>query len=129
MEKDLNYYNKEEIKNLYQTNARLINVHFKNKDDVLIIKYEDIPDFIVDYNNKFGQTDLLLYDFNYSFFKPIITTFGSFLNTCNPDVRSDIIDRLNNLQMGGKINDYKVIDIESLKLFNEQFDMEENIKI
>lgn len=96
--------------------------------DEVVIKYRDIPDFIVDYNDKFGQTDLKFYDYESSDMTPIITTFGSFLNSCDPEVRKDIIDRLVHLQQGGKIKKYKVINENDLEEVRMELDFK-NIKI
>ena len=52
----------------------------------------------------------------------MLTTFGPFLNKCDPDVRKDIIDRLNNLQQGiEEVKDYKVIDEDMLDDVRYQF--------
>ena len=46
---------------------------------------------------------------------PLLTTFGPFLNKCDPNVRKDIIDRLAGLQLGEiEVKDYKVIDEDML---------------
>ncbi len=84
----------------------------------VVIRYKDIPDFIVDYNDKFGQTDLKFYEYDTWTISPIITTFGVFLNRCDPEVRKDIIDRLIHLQTGGKVRKYKVVhenDLEDVR--------------
>lgn len=40
----------------------------------------------------------------------LLTTFGYFLNKCDPDVRRDIIDRLVKLQTEEiEVKDYKII--------------------
>lgn len=94
-----------------------------------VARYEDIPDIITDINyNKYGSTDISMYDFKSPEDGPILTTFGPYLNTCNPDVRKDIIDRLNSLLMR-EINEkeYKVIDedkLEDLKNKLEQNEVE-----
>ena len=41
----------------------------------------------------------------------LLTTYGYFLNRCNPEVRRDIIDRLVKLQTEEiEIKDYKIIN-------------------
>ncbi len=119
---DFNFYSKEEIKELLK-NDRL--VYADDGINEVVIRYKDIPDFIVDYNNKNGLTDLKFYAFDGYTMNPVITTFGYFLNQCDLKVREDIIDRLVDLQSGGKIKNYKIID---------EFDLEEvrnelNLKI
>ena len=104
---EFNFYSKEEIKELLK-NEKL--VYADDGVNEVVIRYKDIPDFIVDYNTKNGITDLKFYDFNGQTMHPIITTLGYFLNRCDSKVREDIIDRLIDLQMGGKIKNYKIID-------------------
>lgn len=102
-------YNKEEIKELLNSNVKLVYVDTGVEE--IIARYEDLPDVIVDINDKLGITDLLVYEYGANSMTPILTTFGPFLNKCVPNVRSDIIDRLTSLQLGeDKVKDYKVID-------------------
>lgn len=104
----IKFYNINDIEKLLNTQEHL--VYADNGIDEVIIRYKDIPDFIVDYNDKFGQTDLKFYEYASEEVTPIITTIGMFLNKCNPEVRKDIIDRLVYLQQGGKIKKYKIIN-------------------
>lgn len=109
----IKFYNQREIRKLLDSNERLILTF--DGENTFFIRYKDIPDFIVDYNDKFGQTDLKFYEYA---FTPIITTFGVFLDYCNPKVRKDIIDRLIYLQTGGKVRKYKVVrehDLEDVR--------------
>lgn len=119
---EFNFYSKEEIKELLK-NERL--VYADDGINEVVIRYKDIPDFIVDYNNKNGVTDLKFYAFDGYTMNPIITTLGYFLNQCDPNVREDIIDRLVNLQTGDKIKNYKIIDEYDL----EEVRNELNLKI
>ena len=121
----MKFYSKEQIKKILETKERLIYVD-DGKNEV-IIKYKDIADFIVDYNDKFGQTNLRFFEYGAETLMPIITTFGSFLNYCNRDVRKDIIDRLVYLQQGGKIKQYKIIDESDFE--DVLLNLENNIKI
>lgn len=113
----INLYNKEEIKDLI-TNHKDELVYVDTGIDEIVIKYEDIPDVIVDINDKFGSTNLKIarYDFDkYPSFEPIVTTIGYYLDKCNLDVRNDIIDRLVKLQHEEeKVKDYKVINEDML---------------
>lgn len=104
---EFDFYSKEEIKELLK-NERL--VYADDGINEVVIRYKDIPDFIVDYNNRNGLTDLKFYAFDGYTVKPIITTLGYFLNRCDPKVREDIIERLVDLQTGDKIKNYKIID-------------------
>lgn len=107
-------YNEEEVKEILQSDERL--VYVDNGSEEVIIKYEDLADIIVDINDKFGSTDLKVYDYKEpDMDNPLLTTFGPYLNKCDPNVRKDIIDRLIDLQTGNvDIKDYKVIDEDML---------------
>ena len=108
----LNQYNEEEIKQLLNSDEKL--VYIDNGSEEFVARYEDLPDIIVDINDKIGSTNLTVMEFDNPS-KILLTTFGPFLNKCDPDVRKDIIDRLNNLQQGiEEIKDYKVIDEDML---------------
>lgn len=104
----IEFYNINDIEKLLNTQEHL--VYVDNGIDEVVIRYKDIPDFIVDYNDKFGQTDLRFYEYGCEDLTPIITTFGMFLNKCNSEVREDIIERLIYLQQGGEIKKYKIIN-------------------
>ena len=94
------YYTKNELKEIINDKERLVYVECEN--DELIVKYKDIPDVIVGLNDKLGFVDLKVYDYdNYDFSYPLLTTTGYFLDYCESEVRKDIIDRLENLMMGG----------------------------
>ena len=111
----LKQYNEDEIKQLLNSDERL--VYIDNGSEEIVARYEDLPDIIVDINDKLGQgEDLKVYDFkNPDMDNPLLTTFGPFLNKCDPNVRKDIIDRLASLQHGEtKVKDYKVIDEDML---------------
>lgn len=92
-----------------------------------VIKYNDISDFIVDNNDKFGQTDLSFYECGVETNNLIITTFGSSLNKCDSKIRMEIIDRLVYLQQGGKVKDYKVIDEYFLEVVLQKLKLNKNI--
>ena len=107
----LNLYNEDEIKQLLNDKAKL--VYIDNGSEEFVARYEDLPDIIVDVNEKLGHTEnLKVYDFdNLILDEPILTTIGYFLDKCDPNVRTDIIDRLIGLQQGEiEVKDYKVVD-------------------
>lgn len=111
----LNQYNEEEIKQLLQSNERL--VYIDNGSEEFVARYEDLPDIIVDVNEKLGHTEnLKVYNFeNPDMENPILTTIGYFLDKCDPKVRKDIIDRLVALQTDKEqVKNYKVIDEDML---------------
>lgn len=124
----LNLYNEDEIKQLLNDKVKL--VYIDNGSEEFVARYEDLPDIIVDVNEKLGHTEnLKVYDFdNLILDEPILTTIGYFLDKCDPNVRADIIDRLVGLQQGEiEIKDYKVIDedmLDDVRIAMEQEEME-----
>ena len=124
----LNLYNEDEIKQLLNDKVKM--VYIDNGSEEFVARYEDLPDIIVDLNEKLGHTEnLKVYDFdNLILNEPILTTIGYFLDKCDPNVRSDIIDRLIGLQQGEiEIKDYKVIDedmLDDVRIAMEQEEME-----
>ena len=124
----LNLYNEDEIKQLLNDKVKM--VYIDNGSEEFVARYEDLPDIIVDVNEKLGHTEnLKVYDFdNLILDEPILTTIGYFLDKCDPNVRADIIDRLIGLQQGEiEIKDYKVIDedvLDDVRIAMEQEEME-----
>lgn len=115
----LKQYNKDEIKELLNSNEKL--VYIDTGSEKIVSKYNDLPDIIVDINDKIGSINLTVMEFDNPS-KILLTTFGPFLNKCDPDVRKDIIDRLNKLQQGiEEVKDYKVIDEDMLDDVRYQF--------
>ena len=105
-------------------------VYIDNGSEEFVARYDDLPDIIVDVNEKLGHTEnLKVYDFdNLILDEPILTTIGYFLDKCDPNVRADIIDRLIGLQQGEiEVKDYKVIDedmLDDVRIAMEQEEME-----
>ena len=124
----LKQYNEEEIKQLLNDKVKM--VYIDNGSEEFVARYEDLPDIIVDVNEKLGHTEnLKVYDFdNLILDEPILTTIGYFLDKCDSNVRADIIDRLIGLQQGEiEIKDYKVIDedmLDDVRIAMEQEEME-----
>lgn len=119
----LKMYNEEEIKQLLNSKERL--VFIDNGSEEIVAKYDDLPDVIVDVNEKLGHTEnLRVYDFKQpNLEKPLLTTIGYFLDKCDPEVRADIIDRLVALQQGEvEVKDYKVIDEDMLDEIENEFE-------
>lgn len=109
----LNQYNKQEIKELLEKKEKLVYVDTGSEE--IVVRYEDLPDVIVDLDNKLGSSNLKVYDYDNPSFTPILTTVGYFLDKCDGNVRKDIIDRLMKLQLGElEVKDYKVIDEDML---------------
>ena len=119
----LKFYNKDEIKQLLNSNERL--VFIDNGSEEIVAKYDDLPDVIVDVSEKLGHTEnLRVYDFKQpNLEKPLLTTIGYFLDKCDPEVRADIIDRLIALQQGEvEVKDYKVINEDMLDEIENEFE-------
>lgn len=131
MEPNFKFYEIDEIIKLLQSKERL--VYVDDGIEEAVIRYKDLPDFIVDYNEKCGLKDIKVYDYeNPNMDKPLLDTFGVFLNKCEPKVREDIIYRLVMLQRGEiEVKDYKIIDEDTLDVANEKIEqekMKKNIK-
>ena len=111
----LKQYNEKDIVELLKNNVHLVYVDTGSEE--VVARYEDLPDIIVDINDKLGYVvDLKVYDYQNPSSNPILTTFGPFLNKCDPKVREDIIDRLVKLQQEEEfVKDYKVIDEDMLE--------------
>lgn len=124
MEPDFKFYEVNEIVKLLKNKERL--VYIDDGIDEGVIRYKDLPDFIVDYNEKCGSKNIKVYDYeNPNMDKPLLDTFGVFLNRCEPKVREDIIERLVLLQRGKvKVKDYRIIDEDSLDMANEKIEQE-----
>ena len=106
---EVRFYTEDEIKELIKANAELYYVD--DGVDEAIIKFEDIPDFIIDYNRNLEIRDLKFFKVGKDVYEPDITTYGEFLNTIKEDLRERIIDRLIALQTNeASINKYKIID-------------------
>ena len=106
---EVRFYTEDEIKELIETNEELY--YIDDGVDEAIIRFEDIPDFIVDYNRNLEVRDLKFYRVGKDVYEPDITTYGEFLNTIKEDLRERMIDRLVALQTNeASIKKYKIID-------------------
>lgn len=106
---EFEFYDEKEIRDLIKSKAEL----FYADDGMteVIVRFEDIPDFIVDYNMNFGMTDLKFYKLGKDVYEPDITTIGLFLDKIKPDLRERMIDRLVRLQrFEEKTKNIKLID-------------------
>ena len=113
--KDINFYSKEEIGKLINEREIERLVFVDDGVDEVIARFKDLPDIIVDLNRKFGSRDLKIYNFIEPEDKPIIKTFGMYLNKISLQDRQEIIERLNKLQQFEEdIKDYKLINIDDL---------------
>lgn len=125
----LKQYSEEEIKHLLNDKVKM--VYIDNGSEEFVARYEDLPDIIVDVNEKLGHTEnLKVYDFDNPLLdKPILITIGYFLDKCDPNVRKDIIDRLSGLQLGKiEIKDYKVIDEEMLEKVRDTLEKDKEME-
>ena len=78
----------------------------------VIVREQDIPDYIVKANELGGETEnLKFYKVGENTMEPKLTTIGRFLDKADTDLRAKIIDRLVTLQTGeNPVSDFKVID-------------------
>ena len=106
---NIQFYTEDEIKELIKSKAELYYVD--DGIDEAIIKFEDIPDFIIDYNRNLEMRDLKFFRVGKGVYEPDITTYGEFLNTINPDLRERLIDKLVALQTNeSEPKKYKIIN-------------------
>ena len=126
---EIQCYTQDEIKELLDKKERLVFV--KTRDEEVIARYEDIPDVITDFFNKFVYTNMEFYDYETA--EEILTTFGPFLHKCKPEVREDIIGRLEKLQKHEiEVKDYKIVHEEDMATYINSLEgvieMKESIK-
>ena len=106
---ELEFYSQEEIREMKKANVDLYYVD--DGIDEAIIRFEDIPDFIVWYSEEIGISDLKFYKVGKDVYEPDITTIGVFLNKIKPELREKIIDRLVALQTSEEEpKKFKIID-------------------
>ena len=102
----LDYYSEEEIESILKSGERLVFVD--DGYDEFVLKYSDLPDCIVDINLRYGSKNFKIID--YKSLETIATTYGYYLNKCDPKVRDDIVGRLQQLQLGEiETKPYKII--------------------
>lgn len=126
------FYDEDEIRDLIKSNAELFYVD--DGVDEAIIKFEDIPDFIVDYNRNFEMRNLKFFKVGKGVYEPDITTMGEYLDKISPDLRERMIDRLIALQTNeSEIKKYKIIDEDvyanvEIKMAQEEMKKQKKIK-
>lgn len=124
MEFEIRFYNEGEIRDLIKSKAELFYVD--DGIDEAIIKFEDIPDFIVDYNRNLEIRNLRFFKVEKDVYEPDITTIGEYLDKINPDLRERMIGRLVALQTGeAEIRKYKIIDENVYEKVKEKMEQEE----
>ena len=124
---EVRFYTEEEIKELIKSKEELYYVD--DGVDEAIIKFEDIPDFIVDYNRNFDMRNLKFYRVGKDVYEPDITTMGEYLDRINPDLRERMIDRLIALQTNeAEIKKYKIIDEDVYSNVESKMEQEETKK-
>ena len=128
MEKEFQFYTKNEIKNILLSGEKL--VYADNGIDEVVVKYNDLPDFIVDMAVNMGHDcEIKVYKYPSESMTPILTTKGWFLNKVEPSVRADIIDRLVAVQTEVDTKSYKIISENDLELAKEELDKGVSVKI
>lgn len=120
----IEFYTEEEIRDLIKSKAELFYVD--DGVDEAIIKFEDIPDFIVDYNRNLEMRDLKFFKVGKDVYEPDITTIGEFLDRIKPDLRERMIDRLVALQTNeAEIKKYKIVDEDLYSKVEAKIEQEE----
>lgn len=121
----ISFYDENEVRKIIESKEK--HVYVDDGMTEVIIKKEDIPDYIVYINRECGLTDLKMFD---SDGQQILNTLGEFLDKCNPIIREEIIDRLVNLQTGEEEpKEVKTIDEYMWeKLTNELEEDEEELE-
>lgn len=128
MEKEFQFYTKGEVKNILLSGEKL--VYADNGIDEVVVKYNDLPDFIVDMAVNMGHNcEIKVYKYPAESMTPILTTKGWFLDRCDPDVRADIIDRLVAVQTDVDTKSYKIINEYDLELAKEELDKSISVKV
>lgn len=122
------FYNEDEVVKILKNKERL--VYVDDGYDEVVVKIKDLPDVIVDINNKNGITNLKIYDYHNPSMTPLANTMGMFLDKCNLGLREKIIDRLIKLQQGEiKVKDYKMIDEYTLEKAENKLEKERITKV
>ena len=120
---EVRFYTEDEIRELIKSNAELFYVD--DGVDEAIIKFEDIPDFIVDYNRNLEMRNLKFFKVGKDVYEPDIVTIGEFLDKIKPDLRERMIDRLVALQTNeSEIRKYKIIDEDVYNNVEEKIEQE-----
>lgn len=122
-EEKIKYYTEDEVRDMLLKKEKLVYVD-DGMTEVMIRK-KDIPDYIVMINMECGLTDLKIIDTSQNWY-PLIQTMGLFLDTCEPNTRADIIERLIKLQTFEL--DYekvKSIDPEMVEYLKEEMGIED----
>ena len=125
-ESKIKYYKEKEVRDMLLKKEKLVYVD-DGMTEVMIRK-EDIPDYIVMINMECGLTDLKIIDPSQNWY-PLIQTMGLFLDTCEPKTRENIIERLIKLQTFEL--DYKKvksIDPEMVEYLKEEMGIEDDFE-
>ena len=124
---EVRFYSEDEIKELIKANAELYYVD--DGVDEAIIKFEDIPDFIIDYNRNLEIRDLKFFKVGKDVYEPDITTCGEFLDRIKPELRERLIDRLVLLQTNElEPNKFKLIDEDIHEYVENKLEQEKKQK-
>ena len=108
-EKKIEFYDLKETIKVLKSKDKL--VYVDDGLDEVIVRVDDLADFIVDYNRNIEYRNLKIYDYQNPSMNPIATTSGELLDKCDPKFREEIIDRLIKVQQFEEpIKDYKIID-------------------
>lgn len=124
---NLYFYSEDDIRKLIKNKAELYYVD--DGIDEAIIRFEDIPDFIVEYNQKIGMRDLKFFKVGKDVYEPDITTCGEFLDRIKPELRERLIDRLIALQTNElEPKKFKLIDEDVYGYIENKLEQEKEQK-
>lgn len=110
----LEFYTEEEIREMIKNKEPY--VYADDGMTQVVIRKQDIPDYIVYINREFGSTDLEIMNPEEGNLV-VITTYGEFLDKCEPETREEIIERLVKLQTGEE--DYSQVRVADEDLWRE----------
>ena len=122
-EQEFEFYSEEEVKKIIKNKEELF--FADDGIDEVVVRFKDIPDFIVDVNLKFDSKNLKFYKVGKGEYTPDITTIGFFLDKVKPEIREKIIDRLVKLQTGEiEPKKYKLIDENTYEKVTNRLEQE-----
>lgn len=127
-EPKLEFYNEKEIEEIIKNKETLY--YADDGIDEVIVREEDIPDFIILVNEieDYGA-NLKFYRKGSESLEPVLTTMGHYLDKAEPILRENIIDRLVALQTGeSEVKNFKVIIEDMYEKVETDIELENTIK-
>lgn len=122
--KDFNirFYDYNDVVDLVKNKHKLIVVCSDNLE--LMVKYEDLADFIIDYNYNVCNRKIECYDYFDTMYQPFLITYGDDIDYCVDSMKDDFNQRLEKAKKEkDKDMNYKVIDPDSFNKAYEELDI------